>query len=198
MVFTDTHLISFYYYLQRPFLFHNATVIQAFTLPPDGSPVENGNSTLRPTHEGVLHSVAPGNVEALKTSVDPITGTTTVKLLHCGEHEYHPQITHLDLTLPETSAVDLLPLTAEVRNVHFPNDGALENCHQTTSLYVDVSDDSQVRGYIREQLPRAYFYSKLGRIHDRVMKFTIDTTQNPWDTACGRSSPAEWNYVEDV
>lgn len=191
MAFTDTHLVSFRYLQDH---LDYITVIQVFTVLPDGSPGENGNSTLCLTHEGLL-DFEVRNVEALRPSVDPVTGTTTVRLLDYAVREYDPQVTRLDLTLPEPSAVDVLPMTIKMQHVDFPNDGAHATCRRAASLYVDVSDNGQVRGFIR-QPPQLTYRGAI--TYDRIMKFTIDTTHDPWVTSCGKLSPPEWHYIGDV
>lgn len=107
---------------------------------------------------------------------------------------YHdPQVTRLDVTLPEPSAIDVLPLTIKLQHIGFPNDGAPATRYQSCFQYVDVSNDGQVRGFFRGIPPQVFLETS----NDHMMKFTIDTTRDPWVIACGKLSPAEWNHIED-
>lgn len=176
MASTNTYIISFCT------LFNSSgdylTVIQVFTFPPHGSRVENGNSVLSLTHEGVsaLNVTKP---EVLKASVDPTTGATNVRLLdystQAGPGDF--QVTRIDLTLPQPSPVEILSMTIETQSISFPEDGVpvLAKCCQCIPylrLYIDVSDDGHARGFC-VVTPK---WGDENRIH--VMKFTIDTTQD--------------------
>lgn len=190
MAFTETHLISF---CRVSYLGH-LNVVQVFTLPPDGSPVEKGNPVFRLTHEGVLDDFCVIGVEVLKSTVDPVTGATTLSLLDHYAHLHHPRLTRLDLTLPEPFGVDVLPMTIKTQQIGFPKDGAPETCYQFCFQYAEVSDDGQVRGFLR-RIPQQVFPET---VIGHIMKFTVDSTQDPWVTTCGKLSPAKWNHIEGV
>jgi len=187
---TNTYIICLNHY--RPSGSNHHTVVQVFTLPPDGSSVKNGNRVLCLTHEGVVKVFHPSNVEVLNPLVDPVTGATRLSLLDYTASPGKFQVTRVDLTLPEPRANGVSPMVVEMQHYKFPNEGQPTSGYETCSQYVDVSEEGEVRGFYRGILPRrpSEEYE-----NDHIMKFTIDTRQDEWVVDCGELVPAEWSHL---
>jgi hypothetical protein len=196
IAFTDTYIVSLNYFhcpMQHP------TVLQVFTLPPDGCTVENGNPVLCLTHEGVVDDFQPVDVEFLKPLVDPVTGATHLRLLDSTYLGRDFRVTRIDLTLPEPRADEVSPMTVDMREYKLLNYQSQPTIRYETSLqYVDVSEEGVVRGFYRGILPVQHKGSSFEVENDDVMKFTIDTRQDKWVVKRGKLSPAEWSHLEDT
>jgi len=192
--FTDAHIIGLYYYHDGNRFRDDPTVtlLQIFTIPPDGSSVQvsGPNPVLNLTHEGFANRCLL-NLETMKPSIDPITGATHMRFLEYYNSRYNLKVTRIDLTLPKPSGLEVLPMTVGMHNIslNIPTQERIR-CFQ----YLDLCDGRLLRGF--------YGGKPLGGLYQRhVMKFAIDVSQDRWDFS---HSPAqmlateyEWSDVAD-
>jgi hypothetical protein len=103
MAYTDTHTIAL------RCLRHGgdriATFIHIFTIPPDGSSVQGGSPVLCLAHEGFANCCLLNVGIAMNPSVDPITGTTHIRLLGHFSTSKELDVTCIDLMLPKSSGL---------------------------------------------------------------------------------------------
>ena len=193
--FTNTYIVSLSYF-DGPIGLEQPTIIQVFTLPPDGSSVENGKRVLCLTHEGVMEDFLAVNVEVLKPLMDPITGATHLRLLDYSNNRTRDfRVTRIDLTLPEPRADDVSPVTVEMRHHRLWKE-VPTRLHKLRFLYVDVSEEGHVRGFCGWRFDSWGAHCENNLHH--IMKFTIDTRQDEWVIDCGKLSPVEWSHLGDT
>ena len=185
IAFTNTYIVYLSHFYSSS---GHQTVIEVFTLPPDGSTVKNGNHVLCLTHETVLDDVQLVNVEALKPLVDLVTGATHLRLLDHTDPRR-------DLILPEPRADEVSPMTVEMRNYRLLKEGELTSRHETCFQYVDASEEGHVRGFYGVMVP---FGVALENDHVRVVKFAVDTRQDEWVINRGELSPVKWSRLGDM
>ena len=190
VVLTQTHIITLYYdydFNASPAKF--LTLIQAFTVPTDSRPVCNGAGVLRLSHEGVIPGVF-WDVTLLRNSiVDPVSGATSIRLLHqfCSFRDLH--VSCIDVALHRRSSTDsILPMTIDLHDIAHLNDvcgspGA--NCH------VGSSDDGHARGFWRFQVQ---YVTNCIR---PVMRFTIDASQDRCVIVPGKIQNPQWKQIHD-
>ena len=169
--FTDAHIIGLYYYHDRNRFCDDPTVtlIQIFTIPPDGSSVNDPNPVLNLTHEGFTGRCLL-NLRIMKPSVDPITGDTHMKFLEYYNSRFDLKVTRIDLTLPK-SGLEILPMTVGVRNTRL---SILTRARIKCFQYIDLCDD--------DKLLRGFYGGKPieGLYNQHIMKFAIDVSQDRW------------------
>ena len=148
-------------------------VVQAFTVPDDPRPAKNGKGVLRLSHEGIFSSDYTVIAVIRNSVVDPITGTTNVKLLerHWNSHDFQPIC--IDLTLDKPSPDGVSPITIDRHYVSI--EGGVSNRDRLgfCQEYYDISDDGYARGLFTRD-PTCIATEGCG-----VVKFTIDATQDP-------------------
>ncbi|KAF8549628.1 hypothetical protein OG21DRAFT_1500313 [Imleria badia] len=207
--FTDTHIIALDRRYDATHGDHDTTVIQIFTIPPDGSSVQEGKPVLCLTHQCFLDSRLL-NVGFMKSRVDPITGDTIIRLADHGSSLADFKIVCYELML-------LKPSGLEVSEVTICNRPAIsvqiEGDYTECAFHVDVCGDMQLRGFYlgrrkgnsadpngnRHVMKSRGFYwgqrkgksVNLNESQD-VMKFTIDMRRDPWAVVCSQIAPAEW------
>jgi len=186
--FTDTYIVSLSYLYS--FMMESPIAVQVFTLPPDGSSGKNSKRVLYLTHEGVVENLYPLYVEFLKPLVDPVTGTTRLRLLDCISRVHDFQVRRVDLTLPDPRPDVVSPMTVETRHYTLTKEG--EPTRHNCFPYVDVSEEGHVRGFYRKRPPF------LGGDATDYMKFTIDTRQDEWVINSGELSHAIWSHLWDT
>ena len=209
--FTNTHIITLDRRYNPESTFRSITLIQIFTVPLDGSSVQEGKPVLCLAHQCFLDSRLL-NVRVLKSRVDPITGATCITLVDHGSSLSHFNIMCYDFMLPKYSSLDsvseMTVVDRPVINVQIEGD------YIESSLYVDVCDDMQLRGFycarskVKSVVPNETRHDKKwegsrsgkhkGRSvsvyqHRYVMKFTIDMRQDPWAVVRGQMAPVEWH-----
>jgi hypothetical protein len=147
-------------------------VVQAFTVPDDQRPAENGKGVLRLSHEGIFSS--DNTVFALirNSVVDPITGAINLKLLerHWNSHDFQPIC--IDLTLDKPSPDDVSPITIDRHYVCIKGDVPTRDCLGFCQEYYDISDGGYARGLFTRD------HSCIATEGCGVVKFTIDATQD--------------------
>ena len=182
MEFTDTHIIAFHYHKDASR--GPMTLIRIFTIPPDGSPVKGSNPVVCLTHEGFANSYI-SNTESMKPSINPITGATHMRFLR--QYSYHPEpkITCIDLILPRSSGLEVLPVTVDMHDIGIP----MEGIKSGYTGYLGLCDDRLLRGFYRGE------YRQDGQ--KPIIKFTIDTSQDPWAVTCGQLAPSEWSDISN-
>ena len=167
------------------------TFIQIFTIPPDGSSVHGGNPVLCLTHEGFVNHCLLNVEIAMKPSVDPVTGNTDIRLLGHFSTSDELKVTCIDLMLPKSSGPKVLPMTVDIHHISIPKEGVKTSRYVQCYQYLELCDDRLLRGFYRER----YFSDNQ---HIRTMKFTIDTSQDPWAIACGQMAHAERSDTADA
>jgi hypothetical protein len=180
MVYTDTHIIALHY--RRNWGQEIVTFIQIFIIPPDGSSVQGANPVLGLTHEGFANCY-PLNVEiAMKPSVDPLTGATHIRLLGHFSTSDVLKVPCIDLMLPKSSGLKVLPMTVDIHHISIPKEGVKSSRYVGRYQHLELCDDRLLRGFYWERHMDNRYYT---------MKFTIDTSQDPWAIACGQMARTE-------
>ena len=191
VLLTRTHVIALFYdYDFNVSPEKELTFIQAFTAPTDSRLVRNGAGVLRLSHEGVI----PGNfsnVNLIRNSiVDPISGTTSIRLLHQVCMDHNLDVSCIDVTLHRLSSTDgVLPMTIDLHDIAHLKDvcnGSGAEC------YVGSSDDGRARGFWRFEVP----YLTPNPIRP-VMRFTIDASQDRCVTVLGKILNPQWKQIGD-
>ena len=168
---TNTHILLLRASSKR---WRDSWLVQAFTVPDNQRPTENGKGHLRLTHEGTLYEEQIFAV--IRNSViDPITGAINVKLLA----RRLPPDSHLDfrpicidLTL-EKSTNDVSPITINQHYALVKGKVPTGFCHE----FYDISDDGYARGFLAWDHSDGCTPSlRSGSLS--VVKFTIDATQD--------------------
>lgn len=192
LIFTDTHLIFFV----SIGLSHTRGVIHVFA-PPRG---ENEQRVLCHTHRGQTNDSHLGHFKAMKPSVDPATGATNMRLIDYYTHCDALQLVCIDLTLPKrfTTSTELLPITIEERRISLPRERVRLSRYVSCCQYLDVSDDGHIRGFYRgkkrpKRKERAWDVIE----SQHILKFAIDTTEDPWAITRGQIGPAGWSEEVD-
>ena len=188
--FTDTHIIALYYHWQG--LRGRLKLIQIFTIPPDGSPVKGGNPVLCLTHEGFADCWLSSIGITMKPSVDPITGGAThIRFLGQFSSSKGLNVTCIDLILPKSSGPKVLPMTVDIHHISIPKEGVKTSCYVDSFQYLELCDDRLLRGFYMERHDVDDHSQKI------IMKFTIDTSQDPLAITCGQMMRTEWSDIAD-
>lgn len=186
-VLTKTHVIVLYKYSSSPGVLF--TVIQAFTVPPEGSSNGNGKDAMRLSHEGVLDHRFDHVILLRNSKVDRTTGSTNVRLL---EQDFKCQLYVIyDLTLPGSSSDEVLAIVMneEIKEITKLHEYKVGVCPPS----VDCSDDGHLRGfYIAHYEDVSQGESKVRPI----LKFTVDASQDECTLAFGELLLPEWNRTE--
>lgn len=111
-----------------------------------------------------------------------------MKLIDCNRYRFEPQVLCIDLMFPlaRSPAVQVLPITIGMRYISFARESVSVSWYEAWCQYVDVSDDGYIRGFCRGERgpkPRPWD-SDPSRTSDGILKFTIDTTRDPWAVRC--------------
>jgi hypothetical protein len=194
MSFTDTHILSLYSH--NDLFYEFVTLIQFFTIPSDGSPVQPGIPTLCLTHEGFKDERFMC-AEVIKLGVDPITGATSMRLLEGRTSGMDLEIHCVDLLLGQPRGREVLPLSVydmPVNNIRIPIEGVKTSRYAACTRYLDVGGLTELRGFYRgkpDQKSSELMESQ------QVIKFSIDTRQDPWAVTWSEIGPAEWRDAAD-
>jgi hypothetical protein len=195
MAFTDTHIISLYYHYQH--FYSYATLIQFLAIPSDGSPVQQGIPTLCLTHEGFTDERL-SQFGIINFGVDRITGATRMSLIdYTTQLEKDLKITCVHLVLPQPRGDEVSLISVDdmpMNNIKIPKQGLATHRYTAHSQYLDVCDGTQLRGFCRAK-PKQEFFEPIEIQH--VMKFLIDTRQDPWAITWSEIAPAEWKDAAD-
>ena len=183
VLLTKTHVIA---------VFHTdtKTLFQAFT-----TPVHNSTGVLRLSHEGVI----PGHVKNLdlirNSIVDPVSGATSIRLLHQFFEDDNLHFSCIDLVLPRHSSADtVLPITIDVQEVahvhHAPF--LLTICQR---CYIESSDDGHVRGIWRIVMP----HGPSGEVSSPfpTIRFSIDASGDKCVAVLGQILVPQWRQIYD-
>ena len=191
MAFTDTSILSLYYHCEV--IVARTTLIQVFAIPSD---VQRGIPTLCLTHEGFTDERL-WKVGIVPCGVDPITGVTRIRLLDYITSRKDLKITCVYLEIPPPCndtvsriSVDDMPSN----NIKIPRQWIETSRYPDCAQYLDVGDGALLRGFYRGR-PKQKFYEPVAIQH--IMKFTIDTHQEPWGVGCSEIAPAEWRDAVD-
>jgi hypothetical protein len=162
-------------------------VVQAFTVPDDQRPVENGKGHLHLSHEGIF-SIDGDDFPVIRNSVvDPTTGAISVKLLEQHSDSFDFPATYISLTLEKPSPANVSPITIDRHHVLIKGDVATQT---DTVIHnycdIDMSDDGYARGWFT-----------LDSLDLDVVKFTIDATQDRCVAVLSQFPGAEWNAAMD-
>lgn len=182
MEFTDTHIISLD--CRRDWTHGDTSLIEIFTIPPDGSSIQEGKPILCLTHRGFVDSRL-FDVGIMTPCVDPVTAATRITLLDHSSSLSGFQIICIDLMLGKPSGLAVSDMTIYYR----PKIGIqIAGGYKEFALHVDVCDETQLRGL--------YWGGRKGKSvnpneDQHVMKFTIDIRRNPWAVKYSQMVPAD-------
>ncbi|KAG9311102.1 hypothetical protein JVU11DRAFT_9011 [Chiua virens] len=176
MAFTESHLISIHYFGEGRAI--NLTVlIQVFTFHPVDIPGQTRKGFFRLTHEGLFQTRFLMNIKVMKPCIDPVTGTTTIRLLSPSVCYSQSTIACVDLVLLEASSDKLLPITISWREIGLPNLESIQYPHQP-HICLDTSHDGAIaRGFFRATFPGQDQTRRESQVRG-IMKFELDTTLN--------------------
>ena len=189
IVLTNTHVILLHAFSAQ--WAGPCIVVQAFAVPDDQRPVENGKAHLRLSHEGIFSSDADDFPVIRNSVVDPTTGAISVKLLerHSECHDF--PATCIALTLAKPSPTNVSPITIDRHRIlikgEVPTHDYIRSCHQWYDF--DTSDD----GYTRGWFTRSHRCSLIESFD--VAIFTIDATQDRCVAILSQFSSAEWDAI---
>ena len=186
IVLTNTHVFTFRD--AHPEWSYSRVLVQAFTVPDDAHPVENGSHVLRLSHEGEFRTYKAPVAIIRNSVIDPITGSVNVRFLEKGYHRGIGTIC-MDFTLQKPPAAEVLPITIENHDVARTGDdpSPLYDLDRPCNIYYGLSDD----GYARGLLALEHCHRK----RSCIVKFTVDATQDRCAVTLGQIMPTEWCQV---
>lgn len=188
---TKTHIIALSCHTDHTV----STLIQAFTVSGDPHPVHNEIGVLRLLHEGVVHRPLQGIYLIRNSVVDPVMGTTSIRLLHQSFEEDNLHMSCIDLTLPRPSSPDtVLPMNINLQDIaHVNHPPFAMSMHHTR--FLECSDDGHVRGFLRFSMP----LDASGKMPSRflILRFTIDASRDECVAVLGQISVPQWRSVHD-
>ena len=189
-MFTNTHLILLQVFCgQQPG--PGCWVVQAFTVPDDYRPVDNGKGELRLSHEGILSGGKEVFNVIRNSVVDPTTGDISVKILERYVHAHDFPHTCIDLTLHKPSQDDVSPITIDRHSVLIEGDAPTpgDSWKLCRDCYdIDISD-----GYARGWFTQDHSCPPVESFD--AVKFTIDATQDRCVAVLSKFSGLEWNTI---
>lgn len=188
---SDTSLISFC----SSKVSGHKTAIYAFTLFPDGTAGETSPRTLSLTHEGITNARL-SRTKLMKPVVDLTTGATNIKLLDYSMDLEPLELTCVEMTIPKCSPGAILPINIKTRDIELPRQGVRLSRYANHCKYIDVSNEGQIRGFFRAY-KRGFSRPWNEDENHLVMKFSIDTNQDPWVITRSQIAPAEWSNEVD-
>ncbi|KAF8553689.1 hypothetical protein OG21DRAFT_1497572 [Imleria badia] len=193
---TKTHIISLSFHADRtvsPAVL--STLVQAFTVPRDPHPVHNEIGILRLSHEGVTRDHLQG-IDLIRNSVvNPVEGTTSIRLLHQFFEGDNLYLSCIDLTLPGPSSPDtVLPMNIDLQDIGHVNHASF-GMSMHHARYVESSDDGHVRGFLRFSMP----LDASGNMsaHYLILRFTIDASRSRCVAVLGQISVPQWLKTHD-
>lgn len=170
-----------------------ATLIQAFTLPTDTGSEHHGTGVLSLSHEGLVDG-SPKDIKVIRNSiVDPIRGTTNIRLLSQFMDRKDMRFACVDLTLPKHMPTDMnavLPMAIDMHDI-LNTDSVLSGHDRHWTCYVEFSDDGYVRGLWQRPMLQHVSVDL-----PAVMRFAIDASQERCTGVLGKLSSPEW-YGDD-
>jgi hypothetical protein len=86
----------------------------------------------------------------MKPSVDPITRATRIRLLGHFSTSKELDVTCIDLMLPKSSGLKVLPMTVDVHDISIPKEGVKSSRYVGRFKYLELCDDRLLRGSYRE------------------------------------------------
>jgi len=169
-------------------------LVQAFTVPDDQRPVENGKGELRLSHEGIFSSDKSLFGVIRNSTVDPITGAINIRLLERHTLSHGFRATCIDLTLDKPSPGVVSPITIDQHCVlvkgEVPTHEYLACCHED----YDISDDGYARGLFARSRHCSHGPSDESA-NFGIVKFTIDATQDRCVAVVSQFSGVEWDSI---
>ena len=162
-------------------------VVQAFTVPDDQRPVENGKGHFRLSHEGIFSSDETVFEIIRNSVVDPNTGAINVRLLARRIQSHGFRATCIDLTLDKPSLNNVSPITIDRHSVLIKGDVPTHDFLAFCNEYYDTSDDGYARGLFTQD-HRCTPTKSSG-----VVKFMIDATQDHCMAVLSQFSSVEWD-----
>lgn len=101
---------------------------------------------------------------------------------------------YIDLTIPKSSPGEVLPLDPKIDFLSLPREIVWLSHYEKRYQFIDVSD-GHIRGFLRGEKQDQIPCDAVTNLH--VMKFDVDTTQEPWSVTCSQIAPAEWNKEKE-
>lgn len=181
VVLTNTHVIA----LHPPPDLSTPYIIQAFTVPDDWHPVENGMGVLHLSHEGAFSSRRTVFAIIRNSVVDPMTGVISIKLLERHWRYDDFPSTCINLTL-QPSSVDVSPILVDQHPIVVEGGNPHSDRLRFCSIHYDICDDGYARGSLAPSCCCGSPDSRFG-----VMKFSIDATQDRCVAVLGGLSCAD-------